>query len=622
MIRARRLAATTSVAALVALTGVVPASMSGAATPPVTASPPARLPQIPIARQAAQWLADRFNPQGFIPATPGSNQPELSSTAQSVLALSAANQDLSVARSGLTYLQAHVDQYVMDSGADGPGQLALLILDAEALGADPRSFGGTDLVARLLATEQKAGPDAGLFGTEAQVTAFAAGGYQQGMALAALAAAGVTGQSRLGKAIGWLVAEQCPDGGWTSPDNAANACSGSPGSFSGPDTNSTALALEGLAAQGAVTPALSDSALAFILAGQDLDGGWSYYPNTVATPGSTDPDSTALVIQSLITLGTDPTAAEFTKGTATPVSALLSFRLTSGKDAGSFFFPPAPAPASLLATYQAVPALAGLALPFGPSGQSYWEVASDGGIFNFGNAAFLGSMGGTPLNQPVVGLASTPDGQGYWEVATDGGIFNFGNAGFLGSMGGTPLNQPVVGMAATPDGQGYWEVASDGGIFSFGDAGFFGSMGGTPLNRPIVGMAATPDGGGYWLVASDGGIFAFGDAGFFGSEGAKTLNQPIVGMAPTPDGRGYWLVASDGGIFSFGDAGFFGSMGGTPLNRPIVGMAGTADGEGYWLVASDGGIFSFGDAGFSGSEGGEPLNQSIVGMAASPIRPA
>ena len=35
------------------------------------------------------------------------------------------------------------------------------------------------------------------------------------------------------------------------------------------------------------------------------------------------------------------------------------------------------------------------------------------------------------------------------------------------------------------------------------------------------------------------------------------LNKPIVGMAATPDGDGYWLVASDGGVFAFGDAGFF-----------------------------------------------------------------
>ncbi len=203
----------------------------------------------------------------------------------------------------------------------------------------------------------------------------------------------------------------------------------------------------------------------------------------------------------------------------------------------------------------------------------YWEVASDGGIFSFGTAKFYGSMGGKPLNKPIVGMAATPTSGGYWEVASDGGIFSFGNAAFYGSMGGKPLNQPIVGMAATPTGGGYWEVASDGGIFSFGNAAFYGSMGGKPLNKPIVGMAATPTGGGYWEVASDGGIFSFGNATFHGSMGGKPLNQPMVGMATTLTGTGYWTVASDGGIFSFGTATFQGSMGGKPLNKPIVGMA-------------------------------------------------
>ena len=54
-------------------------------------------------------------------------------------------------------------------------------------------------------------------------------------------------------------------------------------------------------------------------------------------------------------------------------------------------------------------------------------------------------------------------GSGYWLVASDGGIFSFGDAAFHGSMGGKPLNKPIVGMAATSDGLGYWLVASDGG---------------------------------------------------------------------------------------------------------------------------------------------------------------
>ena len=42
---------------------------------------------------------------------------------------------------------------------------------------------------------------------------------------------------------------------------------------------------------------------------------------------------------------------------------------------------------------------------------------------------------------------SAPDGKGYLLVASDGGIFNYGDAGFFGSTGAQTLNKPVVGMA-------------------------------------------------------------------------------------------------------------------------------------------------------------------------------
>ena len=44
--------------------------------------------------------------------------------------------------------------------------------------------------------------------------------------------------------------------------------------------------------------------------------------------------------------------------------------------------------------------------------------------------------------------ATSPDGQGYWLVASDGGIFTYGDAPFLGSTGGTVLNKPIVAMGA------------------------------------------------------------------------------------------------------------------------------------------------------------------------------
>src|SRR5207244_7770870 len=94
-------------------------------------------------------------------------------------------------------------------------------------------------------------------------------------------------------------------------------------------------------------------------------------------------------------------------------------------------------------------------------------------------------------------------GQGYWMVASDGGIFAFGDAPYSGSTGAKMLNKPIVAMAPTPTGLGYWLVSSDGGIFAFGDAPFVGPAGALSLAKPIVSMAPTPSGRGYWLVSSD-----------------------------------------------------------------------------------------------------------------------
>ena len=242
------------------------------------------------------------------------------------------------------------------------------------------------------------------------------------------------------------------------------------------------------------------------------------------------------------------------------------------------------------------------------------------GTAGFSTLVLLAAVG--PLVSPVVSpaaLAAPAPTGGYWMVASDGGIFSFGDAAFLGSTGSIELNQPIVGMAATPSGNGYWMVASDGGVFSFGDAAFFGSTGSMKLNRPIVGMAATPSGKGYWMVASDGGIFSFGDAQFFGSTGATKLNQPIAGMAATPTGAGYWLTASDGGVFAFGDARFQGAAPERPVRpgstRTMVAMVPSGTGNGYWQISSAGELLAFGDAADLGGVAG--LNRPLVGMAAS-----
>ena len=82
------------------------------------------------------------------------------------------------------------------------------------------------------------------------------------------------------------------------------------------------------------------------------------------------------------------------------------------------------------------------------------------------------------LASPIVGVVPTPTGDGYWMIAADGGVFGF-SAPFLGSvpgaLNGGSVAYPVNGMV--PFGSsGYIAVAFDGGLFAFGDAAFLGSL--------------------------------------------------------------------------------------------------------------------------------------------------
>jgi len=222
------------------------------------------------------------------------------------------------------------------------------------------------------------------------------------------------------------------------------------------------------------------------------------------------------------------------------------------------------------------------------------------------DARFHGSLGATPLVSPIVGMASTPSGNGYWLVAADGGVFTFGDAEFFGSAGATGVRD-VVGMARTPSGNGYWLATRSGRVFGYGEAtGLPGGRSGVvAIVRDAVGLgytlvygdggvvgAAGRTAGGHWTVTAAGVVAGVGGAPHLGDLRGVRLNAPIVGIAGAPGGGGYWLVGRDGGIFSFGTARFYGSTGNLRLNQPIVGMA-SSPGAGYWFVAGDGGVFTF-----------------------------
>jgi hypothetical protein len=353
-------AITGSALTLTGLVGGTAASASAKASATATAATPAQ-----AARWGAGWLARQINANGGYVAPFGA--PDLSNTAYSVLGLHAAGVGGTAADHAVAWLKTQVVGGMAGSdGRDDPGRLGFTILAAVTSGENPRAFGGSkaanNLVARLLATARTSGPDAGLFGT---ADPRYDGAFRQGAALAALKAAGVAA-SRVAPELGWLTRQQCRDGFWTSyRADLSKACpAADPSTFTGPDTNSTGLAAQGLAAYGE-RPRRA-AMLAEFRAIQTTDGG---FPFLATTGQSSDPNSTALSIQALLAEGVGPALPGYRVGAATPYDALASYQLGCSdpyRDRGAFFFPGSRA-ANVLATVQAVPALAKTTLPLAPS---------------------------------------------------------------------------------------------------------------------------------------------------------------------------------------------------------------------------------------------------------------
>jgi Peptidase A4 family/IPT/TIG domain len=215
----------------------------------------------------------------------------------------------------------------------------------------------------------------------------------------------------------------------------------------------------------------------------------------------------------------------------------------------------------------------------------YWLDASDGGIFAFGDSGFYGSIPGlglhpagsgepNSLDAPIVGMVPSADGGGYFMVASDGGVFAFGDARFAGSCPGIGGCSGAA-LAVMPDasGNGYWLVTQTGHVYTFGDAQNFGAPG--PQSVPVTSAVRTPDGNGYWILFANGTIDNYGDAGNFGSPAGQFggLN-PATAIFTTSDGQGYWVASANGSVDNYGDAPVEGSMAGTHLNGSIIAATG------------------------------------------------
>ncbi len=102
------------------------------------------------AANGAAYLTDALAKDGhLVSALPGAeDQPDYGNTADAVVALAAQGATEQAGKS-LAWLQKNAGDWAEQSG---PAAYAQLIFAAHATGADPRAFGGTDLVRQLTAT--------------------------------------------------------------------------------------------------------------------------------------------------------------------------------------------------------------------------------------------------------------------------------------------------------------------------------------------------------------------------------------------------------------------------------------------------------------------------------------
>jgi hypothetical protein len=358
--KSRWLRAGATVAVVTALTATGLAAPASAAGPVRTT----------VAKWGAGYLARQIAANGGHLDSFGAT--DVVNTAYAVIGLHAAGVGTAASGQALAFLKTQLaDAFVTDDGTDNPGNLGYFILAAVSAGQDPRKFGGSaaanNLVNRLLATARTTGPDAGLFGTADPTFD---GAFRQGVVLAALKGAGVAAtNAKVAAGIAWLTRQQCADGLWTSyrPDTTVACPAADPSTFAGPDTNSTGMAVQGLAAYGHRPHKFK--VLAALRAVQTADAG---FPFLAATGQTSDPNSTALTVQAILAEQGSPGAAIWAKGTATPYTALASFQLGCSDavaDRGAFFYPGDRTP-NTLATVQAVPALAGKTLPVASTASS------------------------------------------------------------------------------------------------------------------------------------------------------------------------------------------------------------------------------------------------------------
>lgn len=259
----------TAAASAVALAGVLaglggsaglgaPAGLGGAAAHAVTPSTTAAGPGASAAAGAAHFIVGQLVAGDHVLDYPGTDQADLGLTMDAVLGLLATGSGASAARAATEAIAGSLDDYLGPSfGAQElyAGPVAKATLLAVSMDQNPRTFGGHDLVADLSALEAADGrfADRTAYGDTSNT-------FTQALGLIAQARAGTAPS---GKAVNFLLAQACPDGGYRMFPGPG-ACVGDP--------DAAALAVVALAATGGHDAAL-DRAVDFLAERQQAGGG-------------------------------------------------------------------------------------------------------------------------------------------------------------------------------------------------------------------------------------------------------------------------------------------------------------------------------------------------------------
>ena len=238
---------------------------------------------------ASVWLVSQQNADGGYGAETGQAS-RVDTTCWAILGLAASGVNpFDVAkenRSAVDFLRGRLGEVTL------AGDLARAVLALEAAGADPRDFGGQNLVARLRAKQRGDGSYEG----QPSATALAA---------IALRTAGATGGVEAN--LGWLHGAQNEDGGWgETPGTASSA-------------NATGAVLQALAPGTKV----SKAGLSYLRNTQRTGGGFA-----TGADGAVNSESTAWAVQGIVAAGGDPT--DFRRGGASALDYLTAHQEADG----------------------------------------------------------------------------------------------------------------------------------------------------------------------------------------------------------------------------------------------------------------------------------------------------